>query len=122
MAMLRICSSSSIGRLSRIEEVIACVHCYVPYQTVLYSFSTPSLSQPQRSLAVNVNLAVCGSLTAIVRLRRRSQRTIFPLALPAAARVDVLPEVVPDAPKLSVICFVLVDACAGLPLGALLPV
>lgn len=45
---------------------------------------------------------------------------IFPLAFPAAARVDVLPAVVPEGVKLSVVCFALVDVWVNLFAGALL--
>lgn len=50
----------------------------------------------------------------------RLTMAIFPLALPAAARVDVLPAVVPDGAKLSVVCFALADVWVGLLAGALL--
>lgn len=43
---------------------------------------------------------------------------IFPRALPAAARVDVRPEVVPEDAKFSVVCF---GAWAGFLAAPLLP-
>jgi len=46
---------------------------------------------------------------------------IFPRALPAAARVDVRPETVPEGAKFSVVCFDLAGAWAGLLAGPRLP-
>jgi hypothetical protein len=46
---------------------------------------------------------------------------IFPRALPAAARVEVRPEVVPEDPKFSVVCFDLAGAWADLLAEAFLP-
>ena len=48
------------------------------------------------------------------------RHTIFPLALPAAARVDVLPAVVPEGAKSSVVCFALADVWVDLLAGVLL--
>jgi hypothetical protein len=44
---------------------------------------------------------------------RLTASAIFPRALPAAARVDVRPEVVAGDAKFSVVCFVLAGAWAG---------
>lgn len=55
----------------------------------------------------------------VVKTSRLTTLAIFPLALPAAARVDVLPAVVPEGPKLSVVCLALVEVWVGLLAGAL---
>lgn len=55
-----------------------------------------------------------------MKMSRLTTLAIFPLALPAAARVDVLPGVVPEGAKLSVVCLSLVDAWIDLLAGALL--
>jgi hypothetical protein len=55
-----------------------------------------------------------------VKMFRLTTLAIFPLALPAAARVDVLPAEVPEGAKLSVVCFALADVWVGLFAGALL--
>jgi len=54
-------------------------------------------------------------------IRELTTVAIFPRALPAAALVDVRPEVVPGVANFSVVCLVLAGACAGLLAAVLLP-
>lgn len=53
----------------------------------------------------------------VVKMSRLTTLAIFPLAFPAAARVDVLPA---GGAKLSVVCLALADAWVGLLVVALL--
>jgi len=84
-----------------------------------------SPSKEHQLVAINVNLMVriyeCLVLSSLMQGYRLTVSAIFPRALPAAARVDVRPGVVPEDAKFSVVCFALAGAWAGFLAVPLLP-
>ena len=86
--------------------------------------TTLDRSKEQKLVAINFNLMVriyeCLVLSSLTQYKL-TVSAIFPRALPAAARVDVRPEAVPEGAKLSVVCFALAGAWAGLLAGPRLP-